>query len=234
MSAAHQLDQLRADRQAQPGAAVGARGRAVGLGEGLEDDALLFRRDADAGVADGEMQQDVVVAVWLPRVTRSSTSPRSVNLMALPTRLTSTCRSRPASPIEAVGHVGRDVAEPARAPFAARAAPSVARCLSRRARRSKSIGVELKLARLDLGKVEDVVDERQQRIGRLLDQCRDSSRCSAVRSVSSARLGHADDAVHGRADFVAHVGQELALGPIGGLRFLLGLLQIPSRLACAA
>ena len=30
------------------------------------------------------------------------------------------------------------------------------------------------------------------------------------------QLGHAEDAVHGRADFVAHVGQEIALGLVGG------------------
>ena len=30
------------------------------------------------------------------------------------------------------------------------------------------------------------------------------------------QLGHADDAVHRRADFVTHVGQERTLRPIGG------------------
>ena len=39
------------------------------------------------------------------------------------------------------------------------------------------------------------------------------------------QLGHADDAVHGRADLVAHVGQEFALGPVGFLRRLLGHAQ---------
>ena len=45
------------------------------------------------------------------------------------------------------------------------------------------------------------------------------------------QLGHADDAVHRRADLVAHVGEELALGLVGvfggllgALHFLLGLL----------
>ena len=36
------------------GAAVFARGAGVGLLEGLEDEPLLLRRDADAGVLDGE------------------------------------------------------------------------------------------------------------------------------------------------------------------------------------
>ena len=39
-------------------------------------------------------------------------------------------------------------------------------------------------------------------------------------------LGHADDAVHRRADLVAHVGQELALRAVGRLGGLLGGSQL--------
>ena len=52
--AAEQSRQLAADGEAEAGAAVLARGRAVGLLEGLEDDLLLDGRDADAGVRDRE------------------------------------------------------------------------------------------------------------------------------------------------------------------------------------
>jgi len=38
--------------------------------------------------------------------------------------------------------------------------------------------------------------------------------------------GHADHAVHGRADFVAHVGEEFALGLAGDLGGLLGGAQL--------
>ena len=47
------------------------------------------------------------------------------------------------------------------------------------------------------------------------------SRCWCVSRGLQGQFRHAHDAVHGRADFMAHVGQELALGPIGLLgRFL--------------
>jgi hypothetical protein len=49
--AAEQVRQLAADGQAQAGAAVFAAGAGVGLLERLEDELLLFRRDADAGVS---------------------------------------------------------------------------------------------------------------------------------------------------------------------------------------
>ena len=54
---AHQLDQLRGDRQAQAGAAEAPRGRRVGLRERAEDLPLLVARDADAGVGDREAQR---------------------------------------------------------------------------------------------------------------------------------------------------------------------------------
>ena len=38
------------------------------------------------------------------------------------------------------------------------------------------------------------------------------SRCSRVEVGVEQQLGHADDAVHGRADLVADVGEELRLG----------------------
>ena len=41
------------------------------------------------------------------------------------------------------------------------------------------------------------------------------SRCSAVERGVRSRPRHADHAVHRRADLVAHVGQELALGAVG-------------------
>ena len=49
--AAEQPGELAADRETEAGAAVLAAGAAVGLLERLEDDLLLVRRDADAGVA---------------------------------------------------------------------------------------------------------------------------------------------------------------------------------------
>ena len=52
--AAQEHGQFAADGQAEAGAAVFARRAGVGLLEGLEDEPLLLRRDADARVLDGE------------------------------------------------------------------------------------------------------------------------------------------------------------------------------------
>ena len=64
-AASHQRHQPRRDGQSQARAAVPARGRAVGLGEGLEDHGLLLGRNADARVLDAEVQADLVADPFL-------------------------------------------------------------------------------------------------------------------------------------------------------------------------
>ena len=51
---AEQHGQFTTDGKAEPGAAVFPGSAGVGLLEGFEDESLLFRRDTDAGVFDGE------------------------------------------------------------------------------------------------------------------------------------------------------------------------------------
>ena len=75
--------------------------------------------------------------------------------------------------------------------------------------------VQLELAGFDLGEVENVVDEREQRLGRILDDAQVLA-LHGRQLGSQQQLRHADDGVHRRADLVAHVRQEGALGAAGG------------------
>ncbi len=70
--------------------------------------------------------------------------------------------------------------------------------------------VELELAGLHLGEVEDVVDDRHQRLAGATHGLRESLLLRRQAGVEQ-QLRHADHAVHRRADLVAHVGQELGL-----------------------
>ena len=151
-----------------------------------------------------------------PAATSIATSPPVVNLMALPTRLTRIWRRRPGSPRRNVGTSG-SMRQTSSRPFSWARTASSSAASSSMARRSKSSVLQLQLAGLDLGEVEDVVDDAEQRLAARAHGSRRSSRCSAVRLGVQQQLGHADDAVHGRADLVAHVGQELALGDVGRL-----------------
>ena len=100
--AAEQIRKLAADREAEAGAAVFAAGAGIGLLEGLEDDALLLERNADAGVGDLERHDG---GAWLSSgwsgdqpptaaETLSRTPPCSVNLKAFDSRFFSTCCKR--------------------------------------------------------------------------------------------------------------------------------------------
>ena len=57
-------------------------------------------------VSDSEKSSSTFFSSALSRLTSTETSPSSVNLMALPTRLTSTWRSRSGSPRTAIGTSG--------------------------------------------------------------------------------------------------------------------------------
>ena len=47
-----------------------------------------------------------------------------------------------------------------------------------------------------------------------------------VKGEFKGQFGHADDPIHGGPDFVAHIGQEVALGPVGGLSHVRRIKQL--------
>ncbi len=133
-------------------------------------DVLLLGRNADSRVADRKCST-IAVAILATRACASTTiSPCSVNFMALPTRLIRICRSRSGSPIS-VRALGRDVARPVPGPSGARETRGPSAC-RRCCRAGRSRRFEIELARFDLREIENVVDDRQQRIGRRLDHAR--------------------------------------------------------------
>ncbi len=76
--------------------------------------------------------------------------------------------------------------------------------------------VELQLAGLDLRKVQQVVEDRQQRLPRSADHVQ-ALLLGGRKRVHGHDLGHAEDPVQRRADLVAHIGQELGLHDVGGV-----------------
>ncbi len=69
-------------------------------------------------------------------------------------------------------------------------------------------------AGLDLGEIEDIVDQHQEVVAGAPDVVQPFALpCVQFRAVQQA--AEADDTVEGRADLMAHVGQKLRLGAIG-------------------
>src|SRR5581483_7595571 len=69
--AAEQIGELAADRQPQAGTAVFSAGARIRLLEGLEDDLLLLRRNAHAGI--GDLEGDDGGSILQGRVLRAPT-----------------------------------------------------------------------------------------------------------------------------------------------------------------
>ena len=77
-------------------------------------------------------------------------------------------------------------------------------------RRSKAAALQLEPPGLDLGEVEDVVDDAQQRVAARADDLGELALLGGQLGVEQ-QAGHADDGVHRRADLVAHRREEGAL-----------------------
>ncbi len=84
--------------------------------------------------------------------------------------------------------------------------------------------VQLHLAGLDLGDVEDVVDHRQQMLagGADLLQVGDLLAAALKLGILEQDLAVAEHRVERGAQLVAHLGQEVGLGAVGALGFVLG------------
>ena len=221
--AIHQLDQALADRQAQAHAAMLARIRLVHLGERIEQPRQDLRIDADAGVAHFETQahrirvgidqtdfdHDLAALGELERVRHQ------VDQQLLQSR-----RSAP----QCARHVGFD-REQHFQPFFARAFADHRRQVGEQVVQQEIGLLDTQLARFDARQVEHIVDQAQQQPGRRA-QLRQQAALARVKRRAFEQGRHADDRVHRRADFVAHVRQELALGQVGRFGLVLGFLQL--------
>ena len=83
-------------------------------------------------------------------------------------------------------------------------------------RRQTEVGAfELHPVGLDLGQVEHVVEQGQQVLAGGVDLV-EAGALLGLDGVAAQQVAQADDGVHRRANLVAHVGQESALGQVGG------------------
>src|SRR5262249_5950178 len=73
---------------------------------------------------------------------------------------------------------------------------------------------ERKLAGFDLGNIQQVIDQRQEILAGQGDGF-DVVTLFGGQVGFKEQIGHADNAVHGCADFVANAGKEVAFGGIG-------------------
>ncbi len=224
---AHQLHQPPGDGQPQAGAAVTPGDRVVRLSEWVEQGRQPLRLDPDPGVPDRKPEPDPLVGALIRRHLDNDLS----GLGELD---------------RIAGEVDQDLAQPERVSHQAagnlgiggdyqiqgllsRPASEHIRKIFQDIEQVKGVGRKVELPGLDLGEVEDIVDDPQKDPGRVPDLVQVIP-LTAGQVGLEGEVGEPHDGIHGGPDFVAHVGQKLAFGPsrrFGRLTGPLGLGFLP-------
>ena len=220
--AVHQLGQALANRQPQACAAIAARGGSVRLLKALEQTALLLVGHTDTGVAHLKTQRHLVAGgLHQPHRNADFTHLGEFD------RVVGVIDENLPQPQGIADHVGRHIGRHITHQFQALGASLVAhhvRDTFEHAIEQKRLPLHHQLAGLDFGKIQDVVDHAQQVLPCLLDLA-DVVMLARAEARLERQVRHPDDGVHGRADLVAHVGQEVGFERCGFFRKLLGAAQ---------
>ena len=205
-----------------PGRCRRSAGQAcIGLLEGLEQALPHGRRDADAGVGHGEAQAHLSPSSGMQRTRAARTEPSSVNLTALPARLSRIWRRWTTSPRSRLRHVGRDHRFVLQLLGRAPAAAGSGRCRRSARAGENSVGLKRSLP----ASIAEMSSTSSTSASRLRVEAWMVFSALALLGVQARGRPAARtclQAVERRAEFVAHVGQEPALGRVGAARLLGG------------
>jgi len=220
--AAHEFDELFGDGQSEAGAGGAADGAGVDLAEGFEQAGEIGGGDADAGVGDGEAQEGVGVVLGFDLDAQPDLAVVG-ELDGVADEVGEDLAEADGVDFDVPWDGGGDPAEQVEVFGLGALGEEVERGFDE----LEKVGVgraEGHLARFDFGEIEDVVDDGQQGVGAGADGFREVALLGGERGAEE-ELGHADDAVHGGADLVAHGGEKFALGLGGVFGGEFGLLE---------
>ena len=219
----HQIDDALADDQSQTGSAIQARSRGIGLAEGLEQAAGIFRRDADAGVFHFEAQ-DVVLAGFRLGLDRNRHGALVGELDGVAEQIAQYLAQT--HRIASYGQTQRRIQVDLDAKmFGIGLALEHAHHRIDHVAQVHAGGFQLQLVGFQFRVIEDVVDDAFHLPGRAAGGAQDVGLVLRERS-RRQQIQHRNDAVQRRADFMAHGRQEFTFGH--GRRFggQLGFLQL--------
>jgi len=221
-SPAHESGQQTADRQAQPGAAVLPGIGIIRLLKALEDCLQLVRRDADAGVGDAEMEAAYCLLrpLFHCRFDLNGDGPLGRELDRIAHQVKEDLVEAEIVADHRLRHSGSLDDFELEPLFHGRDVHGGDEGLEEPVDGERPV-VDLQLAGFDLGKIEDVVEEAEQALGRLLHRPKKALLLRGITHIQR-QVGHAENGVHRRADLVAHVGQKERFCSIGCFRPLLG------------
>ena len=220
---AHLRDDALADRQAEAGAAIASGDRGIRLHEVAEQRIDLVGGDADAGVADGPFDR---YAVGFPGQT--ACGHEDVAGGGELHRIGQKVQQHLAQPPGVADQGGRQrgvVLGAQRQPLCRCARRDDAEQMVDQHDRRKGELLEFELAGVELRIVENVVEDAQQALARFVNREQHLA-LLGVEVGFEQRVGQAEHAVHRRADFMAHGGEEERLGAARHLRRAFLLAQL--------
>jgi hypothetical protein len=221
--AAHELDKLPADGEAQPAAPVDASGRGVGLGERLEQHRAAPRTDPDTGVDDLDAHENALAGV-LGHDGAHDDFARLGELHGVAHQIREDLTDAARIPSQCGRHIWIDQGHQLETLGLRLLGQQVGDLLDDDAQ-IEIDDLEIQLAGLDLGEVQDVADDGKQRLARAANRLRVCALLVAEFGVEQ-HADHADHAVHRGADLVAHRRQEVRLQPADLHRPVPGGLQL--------
>ena len=212
-----------ADRQPEAGSSKFAGVGVICLTERAEEPVKFRGSDSDTGVNDVDPQPCLVSLLSSAGCKTRRIPPASVNLTAFPTRLMRICRRRMGSVTMVSGSPPRDSTDRVSPLASARTRINDATSANQLARRTGD-ALDFELSRLDLGKIENVGEDIQQMVAVAFDRLDrlDVFGSGCIAEIVEKDIGKSEDRGHRRANLVAHIGEEFALGAVGGLGGLFG------------
>ncbi len=221
--AGHAFGQSLADRQAKPRPAIFARHRTVGLGKLLEHRLDLVGRDADAGV--GNVDDDGTTGDGVDRPHDDADRALLGELDRITNQVVEYLLDAERVAEIEIAELGIVIEAQLQALFAGahlHQFDNIGHDLDQ----VEFDGFDVDDALVDLGEVEQIIDQGQQPVG-ALPQHGDALLVARAQDVGQAEnMRQADNGVHRGAQFVAHIGHEFVAAAIGLENQLFGALAL--------
>ncbi|MCW2318749.1 hypothetical protein M2322_004318 [Rhodoblastus acidophilus] len=220
--AAHQGDKFARDRETQPGSAVAPRCRSIGLYEGVEQFRQRLRVDSDAGVFHLEPNFRPCFG-GVDAFDPQNHSSLGREFDGVGQQVQQDLSQPHGIADQRVRQIVINLDRKVQHPLFALHRHDLGQILDGVAK-AKRRALQLQRGGAELGEVQHVIDDVQQRLAGDLD-ARDEPLLLRGQFCARQQIGQADDSIERRPDFVAHIGDEHALGAAGALRLLSRLAQ---------
>ena len=220
--AVHHLGQAARDRQTKPGAAIFASGGGIGLLEAAEQSRLLLLAESYAGIMHRKVEQQAIAAT-LGEADLEADIPLLGELDGIAHVVDQDLAESQFVTDQLIGNIRRYVDDELQSLLVGLFGGQIDQVIEQIIE-GEGLRIERQLAGLNLGKVEDIVDDAEQMTPRALDLV-DKSLLAAIQRRFLQQVGQAEDGVERGSDLVAHVGQEVGFDACRLLGQLFGIGQ---------